>query len=89
MAKQPTCPNCTVPLVCLPCERMNRGKAAHEFRFARERAGIGLREMARRLGKSPTYLNQFETGKTPGHTLKAAYLAELAKAAGQPPREGR
>ena len=83
MKQQATCPNCAGPLVCLPCEKLNRDKAAHEFRFVRERAGIRLREMARRLGKSATYLSQFETGKTPGHALKGAYLAELATAKGK------
>lgn len=80
MKKQPTCPNCAGPLVCMPCERQNREKAAHGFRESRERAGISLREMAKRLGVGATYLHQFETGKTPAHGLKVAYLAELAKA---------
>ena len=83
MKKQPTCPNCGILLVCLPCERENRERVGTEMRMRRIQVGIGLREMARRLGKSATYLSQFETGKTPGHALKVAYLAELAKAKGK------
>lgn len=81
MKKQPTCPKCRGPLVCLPCERASRVQVASDLRKARERAGISLRAMARRLGVGATYLSQFETGKTPAHGLKVAYLAELARQA--------
>lgn len=80
MRKQPTCPNCAGPLVCLPCEKLGREKAAKALRTRRQELGISLRTMAARLGKSPAYLHNFEMGKTPGHRMREAYLAELEKA---------
>lgn len=77
--KPPACKRCGSPLVCLPCERATREETAAELRRMRERAGIGLREMARRIGRSPTFVWQLENGKVRGHDARRLYLAELGK----------
>jgi len=49
------------------------------LRAYRERAGIGVRELARRVGVSPSMISQIETGKTqPSVSTLYAVVSELA-----------
>jgi transcriptional regulator with XRE-family HTH domain len=76
-----------------------RGDLGHRLRAAREEKDIGLRELARRLGVSPSLISQIETGKTePSINTLFAMVSELelsvneivfdpAREAGRPPRK--
>jgi transcriptional regulator with XRE-family HTH domain len=55
-----------------------RGDLGHRLRAAREEKKIGLRELARRLGVSPSLISQIETGKTePSINTLFAIVSEL------------
>jgi len=55
-----------------------RGDLGHRLRIAREEKNIGLRELARRLGVSPSLISQIETGKTePSINTLFAMVSEL------------
>src|SRR6478672_2833160 len=55
-----------------------RGDLGHRLRIAREEKSIGLRELARRLGVSPSLISQIETGKTePSINTLFAMVSEL------------
>lgn len=55
-----------------------RDDLGHEIRAHRERAGISLREFARRLGISPSAVSQIETGKArPSVSTLYAIITEL------------
>jgi transcriptional regulator with XRE-family HTH domain len=55
-----------------------RGDLGHRLRAAREEKKIGLRELARRLGVSPSLISQIETGKTePSINTLFAMVSEL------------
>lgn len=44
---------------------MDLAKLGHRLRLYRERDALGLREAARRIGVSPTYLSRIERGQVP------------------------
>ena len=55
-----------------------RSDLGHRLRLAREEKKIGLRELARRLGVSPSLISQIETGKTePSINTLFAMVSEL------------
>jgi transcriptional regulator with XRE-family HTH domain/quercetin dioxygenase-like cupin family protein len=55
-----------------------RHDLGHRLRTAREQKNIGLRELARRLGVSPSLISQIETGKTePSINTLFAIVSEL------------
>jgi transcriptional regulator with XRE-family HTH domain len=55
-----------------------RDGLGHRLREAREQKKIGLRELARRLGVSPSLISQIETGKTePSINTLFAIVSEL------------
>jgi transcriptional regulator with XRE-family HTH domain len=55
-----------------------RDDLGHRLRAAREQKNIGLRELARRLGVSPSLISQIETGKTePSINTLFAIVSEL------------
>jgi transcriptional regulator with XRE-family HTH domain len=55
-----------------------RSDFGHRLRTAREEKNIGLRELARRLGLSPSLISQIETGKTePSINTLFAMVSEL------------
>jgi transcriptional regulator with XRE-family HTH domain len=55
-----------------------RDDLGHRLRAAREEKNIGLRELARRLGVSPSLISQIETGKTePSINTLFAMVSEL------------
>ena len=55
-----------------------RDDLGHRLRAAREQKNIGLRELARRLGVSPSLISQIETGKTePSINTLFAMVSEL------------
>jgi transcriptional regulator with XRE-family HTH domain len=55
-----------------------RADLGHRLRAAREEKNIGLRELARRLGVSPSLISQIETGKTePSINTLFAMVSEL------------
>jgi DNA-binding XRE family transcriptional regulator/mannose-6-phosphate isomerase-like protein (cupin superfamily) len=55
-----------------------RDDLGHRLRIAREEKNIGLRELARRLGVSPSLISQIETGKTePSINTLFAMVSEL------------
>jgi transcriptional regulator with XRE-family HTH domain len=55
-----------------------RDDLGHRLRAAREEKNIGLRELARRLGVSPSLISQIETGKTePSINTLFAIVSEL------------
>jgi transcriptional regulator with XRE-family HTH domain len=55
-----------------------RDDLGHRLREAREQKSIGLRELARRLGVSPSLISQIETGKTePSINTLFAMVSEL------------
>jgi len=55
-----------------------RDDLGHRLREAREQKNIGLRELARRLGVSPSLISQIETGKTePSINTLFAMVSEL------------
>ena len=55
-----------------------RADLGHRLRVAREKKNIGLRELARRLGVSPSLISQIETGKTePSINTLFAMVSEL------------
>jgi transcriptional regulator with XRE-family HTH domain len=55
-----------------------RGELGQRLREAREEKNIGLRELARRLGVSPSLISQIETGKTePSINTLFAMVSEL------------
>jgi transcriptional regulator with XRE-family HTH domain len=55
-----------------------RDDLGHRLRTAREQKNIGLRELARRLGVSPSLISQIETGKTePSINTLFAMVSEL------------
>jgi transcriptional regulator with XRE-family HTH domain len=55
-----------------------RNDLGHRLREAREHKKIGLRELARRLGVSPSLISQIETGKTePSINTLFAIVSEL------------
>jgi transcriptional regulator with XRE-family HTH domain/mannose-6-phosphate isomerase-like protein (cupin superfamily) len=55
-----------------------RDDLGHRLRIAREEKNIGLRELARRLGVSPSLISQIETGKTePSINTLFAIVSEL------------
>jgi transcriptional regulator with XRE-family HTH domain/quercetin dioxygenase-like cupin family protein len=55
-----------------------RDDLGHRLRAAREERNIGLRELARRLGVSPSLISQIETGKTePSINTLFAMVSEL------------
>ena len=55
-----------------------RADLGHRLRIAREEKNIGLRELARRLGVSPSLISQIETGKTePSINTLFAMVSEL------------
>src|SRR6185437_8956418 len=55
-----------------------RKDLSHRLREAREQKKIGLRELARRLGVSPSLISQIETGKTePSINTLFAIVSEL------------
>jgi transcriptional regulator with XRE-family HTH domain len=55
-----------------------RDDLGHRLRVAREQKSIGLRELARRLGVSPSLISQIETGKTePSINTLFAMVSEL------------
>lgn len=62
-------------------------KRAKEFggqlRSARERAGLGVRELARRVGMDPTYLSKVERGENPPPS--AEIIEALAVELNHPP----
>lgn len=60
-------------------DRQNlRDDLGHRLRAAREQRGIGLRELARRLGVSASLISQIETGKTePSINTLFAIVSEL------------
>lgn len=60
-------------------ERQNlRGDLGQRLREAREKKNIGLRELARRLGLSPSLISQIETGKSePSINTLFAMVSEL------------
>ncbi len=62
-----------------PGERQRlRDDLGQRLRHARERKNIGLRELARRLGVSPSLISQIETGKTePSINTLFAMVSEL------------
>ncbi len=58
--------------------RSLRNDLGHRLRVAREQKNIGLRELARRLGVSPSLISQIETGKTePSINTLFAMVSEL------------
>jgi transcriptional regulator with XRE-family HTH domain/quercetin dioxygenase-like cupin family protein len=62
-----------------PLDRQRlRDDLGHRLRIAREEKNIGLRELARRLGVSPSLISQIETGKTePSINTLFAMVSEL------------
>src|SRR6187551_113001 len=55
-----------------------RSDLGQRLRIAREEKHIGLRELARRLGVSPSLISQIETGKTePSINTLFAMVSEL------------
>ncbi len=62
-----------------PSERQRlHDDLGQRLRHARERKNIGLRELARRLGVSPSLISQIETGKTePSINTLFAMVSEL------------
>jgi transcriptional regulator with XRE-family HTH domain len=55
-----------------------RDDLGHRLRAVREQKNIGLRELARRLGVSPSLISQIETGKTePSINTLFAMVSEL------------
>lgn len=69
----------TAALAGAPGDRQRlRDDLGHRLRAAREQKNIGLRELARRLGVSPSLISQIETGKTePSINTLFAMVSEL------------
>src|SRR5947208_16118718 len=61
-----------------PARQRLRDDLGQRLRKAREQKKIGLRELARRLGVSPSLISQIETGKTePSINTLFAIVSEL------------
>src|SRR5580765_9087471 len=69
----------TTALEGTPADRQRlRDDLGQRLRAAREQKNIGLRELARRLGVSPSLISQIETGKTePSINTLFAMVSEL------------
>ncbi len=65
----------------MPGDEERRRSIGARIRAARMEAGIGLRQMARDLGMSASWLNGVETGVT---GTDAVRLADIARYLGQP-----
>lgn len=56
---------------------MTLDKILDHIRWKRQASGISLRQIARKLGRSPTYLSLVETGKSPKVTQQ--FIHEIGR----------